>query len=129
MTRPAVHLPEEARRQIIDHCRDQLPNEACGLLAVDAGRVVKVYPTDNLDSSPDSYTVPPDDHYRALIDAESHGWTLGGVFHSHPNGTAQMSTTDVAGANEPEWLYVVVGFEGGPDLTAWVIEGMTPREA
>ncbi|HZD22337.1 MAG TPA: M67 family metallopeptidase [Acidimicrobiia bacterium] len=120
MTRPVASLPDRLRRQIIDHCLAELPNEACGLLAMDGGTVVKVYPTSNEDSSPRSYTIPPQEHYDALVDAESHGWEIGGVFHSHPSGPAAMSGTDIERALEPDWIYLVVGLNGSePALCVW----------
>ncbi|MFZ0013965.1 MAG: M67 family metallopeptidase [Acidimicrobiia bacterium] len=112
MTRPVVHLAEPLRREIIAHCIAGLPNEACGLLAVRGGEVARVYPTTNADASPTSYTIPPDEHYAALVDAESEGWSLGGVFHSHPSGPATLSQVDLDRALEPDWVYVVVGMEG-----------------
>lgn len=119
MTAPVV-LSEELRRQIFDHCLAALPNEGCGLLAMDANRVTKVYPTGNEDASPISYTVPPQEHFDALIDAEERGWTLGGVFHSHPRGPAGMSQTDLTRALEPDWVYLVVDLGGAkPVITAW----------
>lgn len=118
MTTPAAHLPEALRREIIDHCRRELPNEGCGLLAVDEGEVVAVYPTSNQDASPTAYTVPPDEHYRVLVDVESRGWAVGGVFHSHPKGPAMFSQTDLDQALEPDWIYVVVGLAGDtPELS------------
>jgi proteasome lid subunit RPN8/RPN11 len=112
MTRPVVHLPDDLRRRIIDHCLAELPNEGCGLLAFDGDHAVEVYPTSNQEASPTSYTIPPQEHYDALVDAESRGWRLGGVFHSHPNGPAQMSLVDLEKALEPDWVYVVVGLGG-----------------
>lgn len=118
MTRPVAHLPDHLREQIIAHCVAALPNEGCGLLAMDGDRVVKVYPTGNTDSSPSSYTIPPQEHFDALSDAEARGWRIGGVFHSHPRGPARMSATDIARALEPDWIYVVVGLGGRrPELS------------
>lgn len=118
MTRPVASLPDHLRSQILEHCVAELPNEGCGLLAVSNGVVTKVYPTSNQDVSPISYTIPPQEHYDALVDAESQGWEIGGVFHSHPRGPAKMSATDVSRALEPDWIYVVVGFDSGePVLT------------
>lgn len=115
---PADQLTDDIRRQIVDHCVRALPNEGCGLLAVHEGRVMKVYPTPNEDASPVSYTIPGDHHYRALKDAERHGWELGGVFHSHPNGRAAMSSVDVERAVATDWLYVVVGLgDREPELS------------
>jgi len=118
MTRPAASLPDDLRRQIVDHCIAELPNEGCGLLAMDQGQVVRVYPTRNEDASPHSYTIPPREHYDALVDAEENGWEIGGVFHSHPHGPAEMSSVDRAKALDPEWLYVVVGMGADtPEVT------------
>ena len=90
------------------------------MLAMNGDRVVKVYPTGNEDPSPTSYTVPPQEHYDALMDAESNGWRLAGVFHSHPKGPASMSATDLARITEPDWVYVVVGLDGDEaDITGW----------
>lgn len=115
MTKPVVHLPDELQEEIIQHCLTELPNEGCGLLGVDANRVVKVYPTRNTDESSTSYTIDPAHHFAALTDAESNGWTIGGVFHSHPKGDAEMSDVDRQRALEPDWLYVIVGLaDPGP---------------
>lgn len=91
----------------------ELPNEGCGLLALDGDRVVKVYPTANEDASPRSYTIPPQEHYDALVDAEANGWEIGGVFHSHPRGPAELSSIDRAQSLDPSWIHVVVGLDGG----------------
>jgi proteasome lid subunit RPN8/RPN11 len=32
-----------------------------------------------------------------------------GVYHSHPQGPATPSARDVAEANYPEWLFVIIG--------------------
>lgn len=118
----SLRLPEGLRRRIIDHCLEALPNEGCGLIASDTpGRVVEIYPTANSEASPTGYTVPPEEHFAALEDAESKGWELSGVFHSHPDGTARPSLTDVMTANDPTWVYLVVGLRSAPVVRAWRI--------
>lgn len=120
MTRPAVRLPEELADRIVAHCLAELPNEGCGLFAIAGdGRVVAVYPTSNEAATPVSYTVPPEEHHAALVDAESAGWRLGGVFHSHPYGSAELSMIDLQAAIEPEWVYLVVGLRGEPEIRGW----------
>ena len=39
--------------------------------------------------------------------AESQGWEIAGVFHSHPTGPATPSMIDVQSALEPDWVYLV----------------------
>lgn len=115
-----IVLADEYRRQIVDHCLATLPNEGCGLLGMDGDRVMRVYPTGNDEPSPISYTIPPRDHYEALIDAESKGWEIGGVFHSHPRGPAGMSATDLTKVTDPAWLYLVVSLAGSdPVMVGW----------
>ena len=80
-----------------------------------------VYPTANADPSPVTYTVPPAEHYAALVDADRHGWELSGVFHSHPNGPARPSVIDLASAPDPTWTYLVVGLGAEPEIRAWRI--------
>jgi len=87
------------------------------MLAIDGHRIVKAYPTRNQEASPIAYTIPPQEHYDALIDAESNGWALAGVFHSHPTGPAAMSATDLARVTDPTWLYVVVAL--GSERPVW----------
>lgn len=126
--RETLHLPETFRQRIIDHCRAALPDEGCGLFAVDDGNVVEVYETSNSDSSPTGYTVPPEEHLAALEDAESRGWEIGGVFHSHPTGSARPSMIDVRSALERRWVYLVVGLRGRPEVRGWMIPGNGIRE-
>lgn len=113
---------------MIDHCVAEAPNEGCGLVAVADDTVVKVYPTANADASPTGFTVPPEEHYEALRDAESLGWEIGGVFHSHPSGPARPSIVDVAKALDPDWIYLVVAPSAEPELTAWRIRAMEASE-
>jgi proteasome lid subunit RPN8/RPN11 len=122
MLSETLHLSEPLRRLIIDHCVLALPNEGCGLIASDGdGHVVAVYPTCNQEESPTGYTVPPEEHFAALNDAESNGWELSGVFHSHPHGSAKPSMVDVAAALDPEWIYLVVGLGDPAEIRAWRI--------
>lgn len=94
----------------IAHGRYTYPEEACGLLAVDGeGEVRMAYCLTNVERSRYRFTVDPSEHYRAMRHAERYGWDIGGVFHSHPFSPAYPSATDVAGALDPTWLYVVVG--------------------
>ncbi|MBT8217613.1 MAG: M67 family metallopeptidase [Acidimicrobiia bacterium] len=95
--------------RMLDHCRAGLPNEACGLLAGAGGDIVDVYCIANADPSPATYTIEPEGHFRALMDAEARGLELVGAFHSHVDGPARPSATDIAGAAEPDWVWVVVG--------------------
>ena len=128
MTTPVVHLSDEFRRQIINHCLSELPNEGCGLVAMDGDRVTRVYPTGNDLRSPTGFTIPPQEHVNSLFDAENSGWRLGGVFHSHPEGSPEMSMTDVRAALDPDWAYVVVGLGEEVQIRAWLVRNGESEE-
>jgi len=121
-----VGLPSQIHRAMIAHAEFCLPEEACGLLAVDdEHRLQMAYPTTNVERSAVRFTVDPREHYRAIRSAEARGWTISGAFHSHPESAAFPSARDIAGALDPSWLYVVVGMgDGFPDVRGFRIRGM-----
>ncbi len=105
-----LRLAPHVYKQMVGHCYDGLPNEACGLLAGDppTAKATVCYPTANVDASAKTYTVDPTDMLRADRDAESRGLAIIGVFHSHTHTQAYPSPTDVAQAPDPDWHYVIV---------------------
>jgi len=114
MPEPLV-LDRDVYLQLVAHCYDGLPYEACGLLAADprSGRLVRAYPTDNEAASARVYTVPSKALLRADRDAEAGGLVMAGVFHSHTHTSPYPSPTDVAQAPDPSWHYVIVGLGEG----------------
>ena len=122
-----MDLPEQMREAMVAHARFAYPEEGCGLLASapgdDGPSLRMVYCLTNATRSPTRYTVAPNEHFRAMRHAESNGWELTGVFHSHTHSAAYPSPTDVQGALEPDWLYVIVGLSdpGAPDVRAYRI--------
>ncbi|MGH9033159.1 MAG: Mov34/MPN/PAD-1 family protein [Acidimicrobiia bacterium] len=126
---PTLRLTESQHRQILAHCYDGLPDEACGLLAGPVGAreeptgvVTAVYPCTNAEASARTYTVDSRDLIKAMRDAENRGDQLIGVFHSHTHTVAYPSPTDVTQAMEPGWIYVIVSLkDGGPALRAYRI--------
>lgn len=125
VTREVVPMPGQVHDAMIAHAQFCLPEEACGLMAVDdAGAIRMVYATTNVDRSPVRFTVAPNEHFRAIRHAESQGWAIAGSFHSHPDSAAYPSATDVAGALDSDWLYVIVGMgNGAPEVRGFRIAG------
>jgi [CysO sulfur-carrier protein]-S-L-cysteine hydrolase len=101
-------------QSIIDHALDEAakPAEACGLLAGELGDIdVKaVYRCGNA-APPDRqnfiYELDSGDYLRADRDAQSKGWEIIGVYHSHTHTEALPSPTDIAQAPDPSWHYIV----------------------
>ncbi len=125
-------LPVDIRMAMIAHARFSFPEEGCGLLAADGdGRLRMAYCLSNAERSGVTFTLDPDEHYRALEHAERNGWRLAGVFHSHTRSEAYPSLTDVAQALDPGWLYVLVGLldVDHPEVRGfWIRDGVVREE-
>ena len=118
-----LRIDANAYAQMVGHCYDGLPLEACGLLAgpvpsnaADAD-VRIVYLTRNAAESSRVYTVDPRDHLKADRDAEARGFQILGVFHSHTHTDPYPSPTDVAQAPDPDWHYVLVSLRDEAPMT------------
>lgn len=118
---------------IVAHALDDIPDEACGLLAADPasdGDVRAVYKCRNAARSGRVYTVEPVDHLKADRDAESKGLEIVGVYHSHTHTEAYPSPTDIAQAPDPGWHYVIVSLrELDPVMRSFrIVDGAVSEE-
>jgi len=77
------------------------PEEACGILAADDhGRVRRHFPLENVEHSPVRYRMNPSAQFQTMMRIEESGLVLLAIYHSHPNGPAFPSETDLK-----EWFY------------------------
>ncbi|MGH9115066.1 MAG: Mov34/MPN/PAD-1 family protein [Acidimicrobiales bacterium] len=113
--------------EVVCHCLDGYPLEACGLLAGTAGSdgnatVAFSHPTVNIAASARVYEVDPAGMLRAGRQAEAAGADVVGVYHSHTHTEAKPSATDVEQAPDPDWHYVVVSLrDQHPSVRSWRI--------
>ena len=108
-----VKLPVGLADEVVRHCSEQRPNEACGLLAVDNGEIVKVFRMTNIAASPVRYALDPKEQLAVHRKIDEEGWELGGVFHSHTRTAPYPSPTDVRLAFE-DVPYVIVSLATEP---------------
>jgi [CysO sulfur-carrier protein]-S-L-cysteine hydrolase len=127
-----LELPNGVYDEIVALAVETYPYEACGLLAgrpSDNVVVSHFYRCRNAAESARVYTVDPSDHLRAERDAESHGWEIIGVVHSHTHTAAFPSPTDVAQAPDPVWHYAILSLQHDePALRSFRIVGETVTE-
>ncbi len=122
-----IHL-----QQVITHCNDGYPNEACGILGGRDGRVEKVYLMNNARPGPTIYEMDPEEQFRVMKDLREAELAMVGIFHSHPGGHAYPSGVDVEKAywpgtglpNYPSAVYVIVSLldRASPVARGYVIE-------
>jgi proteasome lid subunit RPN8/RPN11 len=110
-----VRFPRALLRELIEHARDDLPNECCGIVASDNGAAVKVFRATNAEASPVRYSLDPREQYRITMEIEEQGWELGAIYHSHTRSEAYPSQTDVNLAFYPDAIYVIVSLRQPDD--------------
>lgn len=111
-------------KQIVEHGLREFPNEACGLVAGKNGGPVKVFAMRNLDASPVSYRLDPNEQLRVFSEMDEEGWDLFGIYHSHTHSEAYPSETDLRLAFYPESRYMILSLSDreNPVLRAFRIE-------
>jgi proteasome lid subunit RPN8/RPN11 len=119
-----VVVPAALRDALIEHARDEAPNEACGLVLIRDGVAVDYVRGRNLAASPYRFELEVDPETWFL---EDEGYELA-VFHSHPASPPRPSRTDVE--NVGLWVgrpYLILGLRTG-ELAGWRIEagGVVP---
>jgi [CysO sulfur-carrier protein]-S-L-cysteine hydrolase len=123
---PAVELviAKPIVQEIIEHCLDEKPCEACGILTGRSGRVLHAYATDNAKRSPVYYEVDPEQQEYVLRAMVRQGEELVAIYHSHPTAAAYPSANDIRLAiHYPDAIRVIVSLVGPADLQAFLIRG------
>jgi proteasome lid subunit RPN8/RPN11 len=111
-----IVIAPAVRRAIVAQARREQPQECCGLLVGDRGRVLFAVPMRNIAASATRYRVDDAAHLelRRVLRLFSPALSILGVYHSHPAGAAEPSPTDIDEAMYPEWAYVIIGLEPRP---------------
>ena len=116
-----LRIPRLLADEMVGHCLAGRPHEACGLLAAVDGEVAKVFLMTNVAASPVRYALDAKEQFAVYQALDTHGWQLGGVFHSHTRTEAYPSPTDVRMASE-DVPYVIVSLaHDPPDIRAFRI--------
>ena len=99
------------------------PLEVCGLLAGEDGRIIYHYPIYNIQQSPVSFEMDPQQQIETMLAIDSQGQQLLAMYHSHPKGLAIPSPTDIAQATYPELVQFILSLQTWerPSLRAFTI--------
>jgi proteasome lid subunit RPN8/RPN11 len=112
-------VPEAVRAALAEHSRDELPNEACGLVLFEGDVAVEYVRGTNASPSPYHFQLELDPVAWADINDRD---LVQAVFHSHVSSPPRPSRTDVENiglwAGQPYLIYTVRTDE----LAAWRIQ-------
>ena len=117
-----IFIARQALKRIVDEAEAAYPGECCGLLVGQsrpAGEteIARTVPSRNRGKQRDRFEIDPAlwvDLTRALHGGPAR---VVGLYHSHPDGSAQPSAIDLAAAWGEELVWIVVavaGEEGKP---------------
>lgn len=106
---PELIIPRDLFDEVLEHCSSVFPHEACGILAGIEGRVARVYPVKNIDSSPVSYFMDPSEQLHIQKQMRERKEEMVAIFHSHPQSPAYPSAKDVRLAFYEDAFYMIVG--------------------
>jgi [CysO sulfur-carrier protein]-S-L-cysteine hydrolase len=117
-----MRIPREMYEQMIEHAREEAPNECCGMIATRDGQAINVYRATNAAASPLRYEIDGAEQYRIQMQIYDSDLELGAIYHSHTRTEPAPSQTDINLAFYPDALYVIVGLAAGePDVRAFTI--------
>ena len=106
-------------RAIKDHALREPQVECCGMLAGRAGEITHIFPATNAASSPaTTYEIAPKEIIQRMREMRGEGLELLGIYHSHPNGRAAPSPTDIESAGYPDAAYFIVALKADGDSVA-----------
>jgi proteasome lid subunit RPN8/RPN11 len=95
-------------KEIVEQALREFPNEACGVIAAEAGAPVKVFAMTNADASPVTYRLDGKEQLTVFDEIDERGWDLWAIYHSHTHTEAYPSETDRKLAFYPESRYLVL---------------------
>lgn len=126
-----ILLPRTILERMIVHAQQDQPNECCGLLAGNDGKVAQGLPLVNELASPTEYSAEPKSLLQAAKAARLAGQDVLGFYHSHPTSAPVPSKTDLArNAWGSDVVFFIISLaKEEPEVRAWWLDPAAYREA
>ena len=126
-----ITIKKEDYESILFHARENLPEEACGLIAgIDREdgirEIKKVYLLTNIDHTNEHFSIDPRDQLASIKDMRAEGLKPLGNWHSHPESPSRPSEEDKRLANDSNASYLILSLmeEHNPVLNAFHVESV-----
>ena len=118
-----LHIPKNLYDEMLLHCRESYPNEACGILAGIGNKASRIYKMTNIEKSPVSYLMDSKEQFKAMKDIRENNLKMLAIFHSHPSSQAYPSAKDLNLAFYEDSIYIIVSLiESEPVVKGFLIK-------
>lgn len=132
----ALRIPRAIYDAVRAHGEETYPDECCGALlgraAGDGWEIAAAVRAKNASGTGAHrrYEIAPAELVRIIREARRRGLEVAGFYHSHPDGRAQWSESDLA---EAHWIgasYVICGVEQGKatETCSFLLAGSTEED-
>jgi [CysO sulfur-carrier protein]-S-L-cysteine hydrolase len=109
-----MRIPRSIFDQMLEHAREEVPNECCGILGGKGGEATTLYRATNSEASPLRYRIADQDLIDIHNEIEDKGEVLVAIYHSHTASPARPSQTDI------NLAFLEVGSDGDKKrMLAW----------
>jgi proteasome lid subunit RPN8/RPN11 len=104
-----MRIPPEIYEGMLEHAREEAPNECCGILGGRDGDATSIYRAINAEQSPLRYTLDPNDLFRITFrEIPENDEEMLAIYHSHTASPAFPSQTDINLATYPDSIYLIL---------------------
>ena len=109
MNKKEIQLPLTIIQQLLHHAQSSVDREVCGLIGAKNGKVQSCYPVKNSDPNPQcKFTLDAAEQISVFKTLRENEAQLFAIYHSHPQSEAYPSATDLALANYPDVLSLII---------------------
>ena len=95
MEKISLILSNQNADKMIRHAASCFPSEACGLLGGKDHRLLQVFSVKNIEKDPKRFQMDPVQQVQTFKKVEEMGLELLAIYHSHPDGSSQLSQIDI----------------------------------
>jgi proteasome lid subunit RPN8/RPN11 len=111
-----MRIPRSIYEEMLEHAREEVPNECCGILGGRDGDASTLYRATNAEGSPLRYTLDPNDLFRIIFrEIPDNDEEMLAIYHSHTASPAYPSQTDINLATYPDSIYLILSLAEGEE--------------
>ncbi|WP_180968303.1 Mov34/MPN/PAD-1 family protein [Cytobacillus massiliigabonensis] len=110
---PVFKIKKAVYEEMILHCQETLPYEACGLLSGIQSNGTKLWKIKNESLNSNRFSMSKESIELTSKNANKIGEKISGIFHSHPSSPAYPSSHDIGNTPYPDLAYLIVSFYKG----------------